>query len=307
MVYKTFTGRNAPFYTLDRESAEIVNLAIALGRPLLVEGEAGCGKTRLASAIAYELELDKPIYAPVRSTSQAKDLLYRYDALRRLQDTQNPALRETARHVYPYIRLQPLGRAILKEAPAVILIDEVDKADIDFPNDLLDVLDMFTFPIEELPEDEYVTFFSENGRSPADPNLRPLRPIVIITSNREKPLPEPFLRRCLYLELRFPDQPELLAEIVRQNLREEAGKITKDLLGAAVASFLLLRQEAFDRGAKKPPATSELIDWVKVLLWRDVQPEALQNQAGRPAYFQLLLKTMHDKRLFEGEHSGASS
>lgn len=307
MSYKPYTGGNAPFYELGAQSADIVNLAIDLGRPLLVEGEAGCGKTKLAAAIAYELDLGQPVYVPVKSTSQAKDLLYHYDALRRLQDSQNPDRRDKAWHVYPYIRLQPLGRAILEGKASVILIDEVDKADIDFPNDLLDVLEAFTFEIEDLPTDERTDFFQANRLSLPTQAGSAQRPIVVITSNREKPLPEPFLRRCIYLELRFPEQAEVLAGIVRKNLGVDLQDIPEDLLRAAVEGFLRVRKEATDRGAKKPPATSELIDWVKVLLWRRIDAETIHEKGARPPYFELLLKTMHDLRIFQEENPGASA
>ncbi|MBL8451857.1 MAG: AAA family ATPase, partial [Zoogloea sp.] len=139
--YAEFTGTRSAHYVAAPHTATIVNLAIRLGRPLLVEGEAGCGKTRLASAIAEELDVGLTVMT-VKSTSQAKDLLYRFDALRRLQDAQDPA-NSAARQVHPYIDLEPLGHAIRQGQPQVVLIDEVDKADIDFPNDLLDVLDRF--------------------------------------------------------------------------------------------------------------------------------------------------------------------
>lgn len=307
MPYQEFTGHNSPFYELDPLSADIVNLAIALGRPLLVEGEAGCGKTKLGYAIAAELDLGEPILVPVKSTTQAKDLLYRYDALRRLLDAQIEGQREQARHVYPYVRLQPLGRAIRSARPSVILIDEVDKADIDFPNDLLDVLETFSFEIEDLPADEKAAFWSENGLSPSASTSVAERPLVVVTSNREKPLPEPFLRRCIYLELRFPDQPDVLAAIIRKNIGADLQTLTEELLRAAVGSFLQVRKEAKDRSAKKPPATSELIDWMNVLMRREVSAAAIRDNAARPPYFQILLKTMHDLRLFEEEHPGAST
>jgi hypothetical protein len=150
--YAEFTGTRSAHYVAAPHTATIVNLAIRLGRPLLVEGEAGCGKTRLASAIAEELGIGLTVMT-VKSTSQAKDLLYRFDALRRLQDAQDPA-NSAARQVHPYIDLEPLGHAIREGQPQVVLIDEVDKADIDFPNDLLDVLDRFEFDIEDLPRAE---------------------------------------------------------------------------------------------------------------------------------------------------------
>jgi MoxR-like ATPase len=139
VTYRDFTGTGTDFYLAGPVAVEMVNLAIKLGRPLLVEGEAGCGKTLLARAISVELGLGDPISISVKSTSRAKDLLYRFDALLRLQDAQGGD-RERARNTFPYISLQPLGIAIRRGRPCVVLIDEIDKADIDFPNDLLDVI-----------------------------------------------------------------------------------------------------------------------------------------------------------------------
>jgi hypothetical protein len=152
MTYKPFTGQGTDFYVASPDAAEMVNIAIALERPILVEGEAGCGKTLLARAISTELGLGVPISISVKSTSRAKDLLYRFDALRRLQHSP-VADREKARNIYPYVFLQPFGAAIRGGKPCVVLVDEIDKADIDFPNDLLDVLGEFQFDIEELPEE----------------------------------------------------------------------------------------------------------------------------------------------------------
>jgi hypothetical protein len=208
----------------------------------------------------------------VKSTSQAKDLLYRFDALRRLQDAQDPT-NSDARWVYPYIELEPLGHAIREGQPCVVLIDEVDKADIDFPNDLLDVLDRFEFDIEDLPR-------SEDEACACRPGLRPPRdrrpraackPIVIITSNREKQLPEPFLRRCLYVQLDFPADPAMLADIVRKNLDARLDQIGDELIAGAVERFCRIRERGRELGMQKLPATSELVDWVRVLHWQQPQ------------------------------------
>ena len=196
--YPQFTGRKAKTYVFTREIVDLVNLAVFLGRPILVEGEAGCGKTTLARAIAEDLDLEKTFVSiPVKSTSQAKDLLYRFDGLRRLQDAQS-ADNQRAQQIYHYITLQPLGEILRLSKPCVVLIDEVDKADIDFPNDLLDVLDRFEFVVEDLPqEEEQFSLAREGGFGRIVKAQGPARPIVIITSNQEKRLPEPFLRRCL--------------------------------------------------------------------------------------------------------------
>ncbi len=291
MSYPPFTGKACDFYVTADEVAETVNLAIALQRPILVEGEAGCGKTMLASAIAAELGLGEPIGVTVKSTHQAKDLLYRFDALRRLQEIQDPNI-QRARFVYPYITLQPLGKAIHDGKPCVMLIDEIDKADIDFPNDLLEVLDRFSFDIDDLPVEESERSLEANGFGCRVISRSDARPIVLITSNREKHLPEPFLRRCLYLELKFPVDPALLANIVEKNLDASIQQVSKGLIDAAIDRFLDIRKKA--EGLQKPPATSELVDWVKVLHWQGKTPAQVIESKLQPPYWHLLFKTKHD-------------
>jgi MoxR-like ATPase len=239
-----------------------VNLAIYLGRPLLLEGEAGCGKTRLASAVAYELGL--PFYRwDVRSTSKAKEGLYSYDAVLRLHDVQ-------ARNVEPTLERKPsdptcyrtwgaLGKAFqVEDRPAVVLIDEIDKADLDFPNDLLAVLDEpWAF---EIPET------GETG----DKKIQATHmPIVIITSNKEKgDLPVPFLRRCIYYYVKFPDNAEQLKKIVDAHYQARAKSVRpgkkpgSKLFQAAANRFLELRSKG---GLFKNPGTSEFLDWLDAL------------------------------------------
>ncbi len=301
--YATYTGQQSAGYIAAPQTAEIINLAIHLGRPLLVEGEAGCGKTRLAGAIAEELGLGEVIAVTVKSTSQAKDLLYRFDALRRLQDAQDRT-NTRAHHIHPYISLEPLGRAIQQGRPGVVLIDEVDKADIDFPNDLLDVLDRFEFDIEDLPVDENAACMAERGfgRHVSGPPGG-TRPIVLITSNREKQLPEPFLRRCLYVQLDFPTDPAMLAEIVRRNLATQVDALSDTLIAGAVARFCEIRQRAHDLKLQKLPATSELVDWVRVLHWKGRRAEDIRPDELAASDQALLFKIRDDIRRYGARSS----
>lgn len=297
-----YRGDATDFYVAAPEVADTVNLAIHLKRPLLVEGEPGCGKTRLADSIAAELGLGEPVRVSVKSTSRARDLLYRMDALKRLQDAQN-VNNEKAQFIYPYLSLDLLGRAIHDGVRRVVLIDEVDKADIDFPNDLLDVLDTFSFQVEDLPESEEAACEAARGfgrtvKAPAD-----AEPVVIITSNREKRLPEPFLRRCLYVHLHFPDEVDTLREIVRRNLKAE---VNEALLDAAVQSFQRVRAGAIRADAQKLPTTSELIDWVKILHWKEAAPAALRGADGFPPHWQTLFKTLADLEAYRKEAERAA-
>jgi MoxR-like ATPase len=250
-------------YLADSELIQAVNLAIYLRRPLLLEGEAGCGKTRLASAVAYELGL--PLYRwNIRSTSKAQEGQYVYDAILRLHDvqTQKAEVKPQRDPSDPtgYRTLGAIGQAFkLTDRPAVVLIDEIDKADLDFPNDLLTVLDKpWAFPIPETGEKIEATPGNE--------------PIVIVTSNKEKGnLPAPFLRRCVYHYVRFPDNPERLQEIVAQHYRDRDAKQTPKapLVKEASQRFLDVRRAG---GLFKTPGTSEFLDWM----------EALQNFAPEP-------------------------
>lgn len=267
-------------YIPDSKLVEAVNLAIYLRRPLLLEGEAGCGKTRLASAVAYELGL--PFYRwDIRSTSKAQDGLYSYDALRRLHDVQVEKLGHTLdidpRDARQYCELRALGKAFeLTDRPAVVLIDEIDKADLDFPNDLLTVLDREQeFKIPETGE----TIKPTSGNEP----------IVIITSNKEKgDLPAPFLRRCIYYYVRFPNDPALLSQIVAahyggQETTETSTPTTTDmpsseLVQVAAERFLEVRRKG---DLFKNPGTSEFLDWI----------EALQNFRPKPYDVSVLKQT----------------
>jgi MoxR-like ATPase len=282
--------------------AEVVNIAIALGRPLLVEGEPGCGKTQLAFAIAEELGLGPPLKISVKSTSTAKELLYRMNVLGRLQDAQDRRNKQ-ARFVYPYLSLGPLGEAIAgRGGRRVVLLDEIDKADIDFPNDVLDVLDEYEFFIDELPQSEEAKCLEKNefGRRVSIGD-RP-RPIIIITSNREKRLPEPFLRRCLYVQLKFPDNEADLRAIIERNLPGGAASIDATLLSAAAAAFAKIRAE-IEGDAQKVPGISELIDWVRILHLTKSDPKLVDSSF--PPHWKLLFKTQADRDAYQAAAADA--
>ena len=265
------TPKEAEPYQADPELVRAVNLAIYLERPLLLEGEAGCGKSRLAYAVAHELGL--PLYVwPVRSTSQAREGLYTYDAILRLHDVQimkagDETLERNPRDPKAYRHFGQLGEAFrLTDQPAVVLIDEIDKADLDFPNDLLSVLE----PPRHFDIPETGEVGDEDGITAQH------APIVIITSNKEKGnLPPPFLRRCVYYYIRFPDKPEVLKQITELHLRRTLGRAPQGkneqaLIDKAIELFLNIRRS----GITKPPSTSELLDWMRVLLDFAAKPYA---------------------------------
>ena len=295
-------------YVPDEKLIRAVNVALYLRRPLLLEGEPGCGKTRLAFAIAYELGYPlKECY--IRSTSRAQDMLYTYDALRRLYDMQG-SHEERARALerMKYVSFGKLGEAIrLAEhnIPSVVLIDEIDKADIDFPNDLLLPLDRLQF---EIPEVNNLKF---DALKDGIEQRKHVLPLIIITSNREKELPKPFLRRCLYYYIKFPGR-ETLRDIVKRHQAEQepvlfsAGTMTKDnekepdsLSDVAITKFEELRHPDNNIRWRKTPGTGELLDWVHVLE-RDEQMGAIDPQklSKTPLkdlpYLETLVKTQSD-------------
>ena len=251
-----------------------VNAAVALQRPLLVKGEPGTGKTELARQVAAALGMPL-IEWHVKSTTKAQQGLYEYDAVSRLRDSQLGDAR--VHDVAHYIRRGKLWQAFEAETRVVLLIDEIDKADIEFPNDLLQELDRMEFHV-------YETGQTVTARQ---------RPVVIITSNNEKELPDAFLRRCLFHYIRFPDA-ETLATIVRVHFPD----IKDALLSAALTRFFELRETP---GLKKKPSTSEVLDWLKLLLAEDLSPEDLRREGKNalPRLHGALLKNEQDVQLFE--------
>ena len=252
-----------------------VNAAIKLEKPILVKGEPGTGKTQLAIEIAEAL--GKPLFEwHIKSTTKAEQGLYEYDAVSRLRDSQLGD--ERVKDISNYIVRGKVWDAFDSENKPVLLIDEIDKADIEFPNDLLRELDRMEFYVHETKE--LVT--AKN------------RPIIIITSNNEKELPDAFLRRCFFHYIRFPDT-NTMKDIVDVHYP----KIKKMLLKEALDTFYRIRDI---QGIKKKPSTSELLDWIKLLLAEDVPPEALRNTNKKdsiPPFYGALIKNEQDVHLFE--------
>jgi MoxR-like ATPase len=261
-------------YVADKDLMVAVNAAIALERPLLVKGEPGTGKTELARQVAAALGLDL-IEWHVKSTTRAQQGLYEYDAVSRLRDSQLGD--ERFNDIANYIRRGKLWEAFTADRKVVLLIDEIDKADIEFPNDLLQELDRMEF---------YVYETGETVRAVQ-------RPIVIITSNNEKELPDAFLRRCFFHYIRFPEI-ETLQKIVDVHYPG----IKQSLVRAALNQFYEIREVA---GLKKKPSTSEALDWIRLLVVDDIAPEDLRGDARNalPRLHGALLKNEQDVHLFE--------
>ncbi|MBW7057448.1 MoxR family ATPase [Paracoccus bogoriensis] len=261
-------------YVAPPELALAVNAAVTLERPLLVKGEPGTGKTELARQVAAGLGLPL-IEWHVKSTTRAQQGLYEYDAVSRLRDSQlgDPRVHDVAH----YIRKGKLWQAFEAESRVVLLIDEVDKADIEFPNDLLQELDRMEFHVYETGE-------TVRARH---------RPVVIITSNNEKDLPDAFLRRCFFHFIRFPD-----AQTLRAIVEVHYPGVKPRLLDEALRQFIELREVP---GLKKKPSTSEFLDWLKLILAEDLAPEDLARDPATmlPRLHGALLKNEQDVALFE--------
>ena len=267
-----FSGTNSYIATEDLIVA--VNAAISLERPLLIKGEPGTGKTELAKQVSKALNLNM-IEWHVKSTTKAQQGLYEYDAVSRLRDSQLGD--KKVNNIRNYIRKGKLWQAFETKEKCVLLIDEIDKADIEFPNDLLQELDKMEFHVYE-----------------TDENVKALqRPVVIITSNNEKELPDAFLRRCFFHYIKFPDM-ETMKKIVHSHFP----KIKESLLAVALTQFYELRDTT---GIKKKPSTSEVLDWLKLLLADDLNTDDLKRPGkdSLPVLHGALLKNEQDVHLFE--------
>lgn len=251
-------------YIVSDELRDVVNIAVALGRPMLIKGEPGTGKTMLARAVAESMGLRLLIWN-IKSTTKAREGLYVYDTVQRLYDSQFKD--HDVSDIKRYIKLGKLGEAFASAEQVVLLIDEIDKADLEFPNDLLWELDMMSFYIPETGE----TITARH------------RPIVIITSNAEKELPDAFLRRCIFHYIAFPDEA-LMAEIVRVHFPD----LDRRLLAEALKAFYWVRELG---GLQKKPATSELLDWLQALVIGGIPYERITAEIP---FMGVLLKKNQD-------------
>ncbi|MCF8061348.1 MAG: MoxR family ATPase [Deltaproteobacteria bacterium] len=261
-----FTGSTK--YVLDSELAQIVNVSMALEMPLLLKGEPGTGKTMLAHAIAEALGMQL-IVLNVKSSMKLVESLYQYDTLTRLNDSRFGDSTRDVSNIEDYIKMGKIGQAFAADERVVLLIDEIDKADTDFQDDMLDVLDQMEFDIIEI-----------------DKRIRARnRPVIVITSNAKKDLSDPFLGRCNFHHIAFPDE-EMMGRIVRVHFPD----VAQDLLDSAVDAFYRLREI---RGVEKKPATRELINWVRALRADpDFKPKKLQK--GEIPYLGVLFKKSPD-------------
>jgi len=284
---------NPAFYVADKGLRDAVNVALALGQPLLVTGEPGTGKTQLARSIAHELDLSLPLLFQTKTTSTAKDMFYRYDALGHFHDSQ---FHKEASRVEDYIAYEALGLAILlsldpgevnprlpeafrDKGPvrSVVLIDEIDKAPRDLPNDVLNEIETMSFTVKETGQ----TFSADQS----------YKPILVLTSNSEKNLPDAFLRRCVFYHISFPDS-ERLKQIVQGRLRFNSD-FTPEMLDSAIRHFGAIRELAL----KKKPATAELLAWMQILEKMQLDPANLKpGEAEALAFtYSILVKSKEDR------------
>ncbi len=261
-----FTG--ATKYVLDEELAKIVNISMELEMPLLLKGEPGTGKTMLAHAIAEALNM-RLIVLNVKSSMKLVDALYQYDTLTRLNDSRFGDSKRDVSNIEDYIRMGKIGQAFVSDERVVLLIDEIDKADTDFQDDMLDVLDQMEFDIIEI-----------------DKTIRAKhRPVIIITSNAKKDLSDPFLGRCNFHHIAFPD-PDMMRKIVSVHFPD----ISRDLMESAIKTFYSLREV---RGIEKKPATRELINWIRALR-ADPDFQVKDLVKGEVPYLGVLFKKSQD-------------
>lgn len=264
-------------YVVTEELMNAVNVAIALKKPLLIKGEPGTGKTMLAQSIAEALGIDLLVWS-IKSTTKAQEGLYTYDTVQRLYDSQFGE--GDVKDIGRYVKLGRMGESFVADTPPVLLIDEIDKADLEFPNDLLWELDKMEFYIPETKE----TVVAKN------------RPIVIITSNAEKELPDAFLRRCIFHYIAFPDRDKM-EEIVKVHY----GDVEKTLMDNAIEAFYKLREM---KDLQKLPSTSELLDWLQALMLGGVDVTKIVEEIP---YVGVLLKKNQDiEVMFEIKEKGYS-
>lgn len=265
---KPSSFRGASRYVLDDELAKIVNVSMALEMPLLLKGEPGTGKTMLAHAVTESMNMPL-ITLNVKSSMKLVEALYQYDTLTRLNDSRFGDSKRDVSNIEAYIRMGKIGQAFVSDVRTVLLIDEIDKADTDFQDDMLDILDQMQFDIIEI--DKTVTAKH--------------RPVIIITSNAKKDLSDPFLGRCNFHHIAFPD-PEMMRLIINVHFPN----IDEELVGASVGAFYRLREL---RGIEKKPATRELINWLRALKNDpDFRPKVLQQ--GKVPYLGILFKKSAD-------------